>query len=275
MSFASRTVPRRLGLPALAALLVVLAVAPGASRAAAQEARTWGAPALTNPLTVTVQNGRSKLNLLEGRDYRLVMPRPVTDAGGVVVVGGRNVVLDGGRIDVPSAPASSDPMERRGLYLKGQTGTVYVASVAIGGATLAEGIDLDQRRGATVVLQDIDVATVHGSYSGHHADVLQTWAGPRRLLVDGLRGATEYQGLFLLPNQHFDGPTPELFDLRHVRIDGSRSTGYLVWGQRTPHVPTALTDVVLTPRSIGASRDSMIWPKPSTGDDTWRGAVVR
>lgn len=108
-----------------------------------------------------------------------------------------------------------------------------VEGLHISGADLAEGIQLDQRRGAIVQLQNIRVDTVHGTQQGHHADVLQTWAGPRQLRVDGLTGSTGYQGMMLNPRDGAFGgkqrPRPELFDFRRVDISGNDKSGYLVW----------------------------------------------
>ena len=118
------------------------------------------------------------------------------------------------------------------MYLKGQSGTVFVEGVRFESSTvgtLTEGVDLDQRLGAVVVLQNIALARLTGSYATNHADGVQTWAGPRKLLIDGLLIDTGYQGMFLLPNQHFTGPKPELFDFRNVSIMGETSSAYLIW----------------------------------------------
>src|SRR5207237_7875490 len=106
-----------------------------------------------------------------------------------------------------------------GLALKNQSGTIWIRNLRISGRQLMEGIDLDERQPhSTVVLRNVLIDRVHGSQGTNHADLLQTWAGPSRLLVDGFTGATDYQGFFLLPNQLFDGPPPVLFDFRHVNI---------------------------------------------------------
>lgn len=201
---------------------------------AAVDRLSWSPPALTDPTTITVTASETKLDLDPGRDYVLRLPAgPLQVDRGLRIEGGRNVVLIGGEIVVPTEAEAPDTGDRTGLLLKNQTGTIFVEGLKISGADLAEGIDLDQAKGATVVLQNIEVGLVHGSREGHHADVLQAWAGPARLRVDGLKGATQYQGLFLLPQQFID-PPPMEFDLRRVIITGdtsgpSGSASYLLW----------------------------------------------
>jgi hypothetical protein len=187
---------------------------------------TWAPPELKSPRTIHLSPTQKSVKLDSEQDYILELPdTPLTAVGGITVEGGDDVVMIGGEI---STVAKSDGAAR-GLYLKDQTGTVHIEGLRLSGAHPTEGINLNQHRGATVQLQNILVETVHGSYSGHHADVLQTWAGPARLRVDRLEGWTTYQGFFLAPFQ-FGTVTPESFDLRNVvlRDVGNRSA-YLLW----------------------------------------------
>lgn len=235
---------------------------------------TWAPPALTDPTTVPVSASSTVLTLDPARDYVVAMPAsPVVAVGGVRIVGGRNVVLIGGEIAVPAgAPATNHG--NRGLYLTGQTGTVHVEGLRITGAGLGEGINLDQRLGAVVQLQNVVVDTVHGSASGHHADVLQTWAGPRILRIDGLRGTTEYQGLMLLPMQFGTQPQPELFDLRRVDIRGEASSAYLIWRDSLPW-PLSLSGVWLSPRRPTLPTSEFLWPKGTgTGTAAWPSVTI-
>jgi hypothetical protein len=236
----------------------------------------WTPPLMQSPIRLTLRSGASQLNLDPARDYVLTMPAPVTSPGGVVIVGGHNVALVGGHITVPDRVRQPDEHARRGLYLMGQTGYVLVADLTIDGADLAEGIDLNQRLGATVILQHIRVATVHGSQTTNHADVLQTWAGPRQLLVDDLVGSTDYQGFFLTPNQLFAGPPPERVELRHVRLTGTNRSAYLLWATKGHTWPLYTEDVVVSPNPTRAvtARDAFLWPKPSSGDTTWNGVTA-
>lgn len=239
---------------------------------------SWAPPALTSPTTVHVTNSSAKLSLDPARDYVVALPStPLTAKGGLQVKGGRNVVVIGGEIRAPRATEAS-ATDRRGLLLAGQTGTVHVEGVRITGDDLAEGIQLDQRLGAAVQIQNVRVETVHGTEATNHADVLQTWAGPRRLLVDRLTGSTGYQGFMLNPNDGAFGgttrPKPELFDFRRVDLTGNSDSAYLVWLSKGTSAVQRLSvsDVWLSPAAGRTSRDSHIWPKPSTGDRSWDGA---
>jgi hypothetical protein len=226
------------------------------------------------------------LSLDPNRDYRVVMPsEPLAGAGGLVIEGGRNVVLIGGEISIPwqGTPWSGTKIAqgfwggvtfmdaRRGLYLKNQTGTVHVEGLLIRGDDLAEGIDLDQRRGATVQFQNIRVeglrARDQAGFSDIHPDVIQTWAGPAELRVDRLSGDTDYQGFFFIPNQFGAQPPPRLFDLRRVDLVGRPTARHLLWQGGT--FPIALRDVRI---GLGVYGDvaSSVWPH---GASVWSGVT--
>ena len=255
----------------VAAALAAVGSAPAPAAAADATALTWAPPELTNPVEVRVTATNHRLRLQAGRDYVVRMPaEPLEVLGGLTISGGDDVVLVGGEIRVPDGATSTDA---RGLYLKDQTGTVHVEGLRIAGRDLAEGINLDQRLGAVVQLQNVRVETVHGTRAGHHADVLQTWAGPRVLRVDGLTGSTTYQGLFLLPLQMGTQPAPDVVDLRRVDLEGTPESGYLLW-RDTLGWPLRLQDVWVSPRDP-ASRDSFLWPKGSgAGTEVWPEVLV-
>jgi hypothetical protein len=230
------------------------ASAPSASRPA------WPAPALHHPQVIQLTPGHTKLALNLHQEYVLKLPRgrPLVAPQGLSIWGGHNVVLIGGTVYVPGQSGAAS--------LAAQTGTIHVEGVRFTGPRLMEGIDLSEPRGATVELENLYIATVHGSYTTNHADLIQSWAGPRRLLIDGLMGATQYQGFFLLPNQQFTGPAPQLFDLRNVYIN-DRQGAYALWLQTTPRVPLRTSGVYVTPNPTRSWRGWWVWPKP--GDATW------
>ena len=227
---------------------------------------SWRPPLLTAPETIHVSETNRDLRLDPTKDYVVQMPsQPLTGAGGLKIGGGRNVVLIGGEISLPAGVGSGHA--GRGLYLKGQTGTIHVEGLLITGAGLNEGINLDQQLGAVVQLQNVRVDTVHGSSSGDHADVLQTWAGPRQLRVDGLTGSTTYQGLFLLPRQSGAQAQPEMMDLRRVDLTGSPESAYLMWRDDLSW-PLHVSDVWVAPRDP-SYRGGFLWPKSGAGTTAW------
>jgi hypothetical protein len=207
-------------------------VTPSLAGIAEASRLSWAPPALERPATIHADETDGAITLDPDRDYLIVMPdRPISFVGGLRIVGGRNVVLVGGEVVAPSENAAPDPRSRRGLLLKNQTGTVHVEGLRISGDDLSEGINLDQSLGATVQLENISVTTVHGTRESNHADVLQTWAGPSKLRIDGLQGSTVYQGLFLLPKQFVDAE-PVSFDLRRIVLTSAGkdgTAGYLLW----------------------------------------------
>jgi hypothetical protein len=224
---------------------------------------SWAPPVLIDPLTVTVTAQQRSLKLRPDRDYRVVLPQQATDlGGGVTITGGHHVVVVGGTISVPDRSQVPDAKQRRGLYLKDQTGTVHVEGVRLTG-DLSDGINLDERRGAVVQLENVQVDRVHGSRDGHHADVVQTWAGPRELLVDGLRATTEYQGLFLLPTQQWPaGPDPQHVVVRRSVITMAAGAAYAVW---LPEIDPPWWDAAgLTVRRSPGDDRVLVWPKGST-----------
>jgi hypothetical protein len=236
------------------------AAAPAPSTAAAPARLAWPVPALHDPQTIELTPGHTKLVLNLHRDYVLKLPHghPLNAPQGLSIWGGHNVVLVGGTIHVPDKSGAAQ--------LQAQTGTIHIEGVRFSGPRLMEGIDLNEPRGATVELENIYIDKVHGSYTTNHADLIQSWAGPQRLLVDGLMGSTGYQGFFLLPNQLVKGPAPQLFDLRNVYINDSAGA-YALWLQTKPHVPLRTSGVYVTPNSKRTWRGWWLWPKP--GDATW------
>jgi hypothetical protein len=221
----------------------------------------WPVPRLHHPKTIEITTASTGLKLDPHTDYVLRLPvgHALRAPLGLRIVGGHNVVIIGGQVHVPGA--------QRALELVDQTGIVHIQDVAFTGAHLIEGIDLGEPDGATVELEDISMAEVHGSHSTDHADLVQTWAGPNRLLINGFVGSTDYQGFFLLPNQLYKGPPPSLFDLRNVVIN-DRSGSYALW--REPGFPLRVQNVVVEPNPAHRERNYWLWPEPSSGNRSWR-----
>jgi hypothetical protein len=176
---------------------------------------------------------------------------------GPIIAGGRNVVLEDCDIEI-TGPYG-------GMVIEDVAREFWLHDVHVGGRRLTQGIDL-QDPGATVVMRDVLIDKVHGGYHTNHAELIQTWAGPSRLLIDGFVGSTTYQGFFLLPNQWYNGSPPRVFDFRHVYIDDSRGA-YALW--RGGHWPLHLQDVYVKPNPARTWRGWWLWPQPSSGDRSW------
>jgi hypothetical protein len=221
----------------------------------------WAPPPLSHPKTIEISASNRELRLDDKTDYRLVLPStPVTLTGGLTVTGGHNVVLIGGTIQVPPVKDAAQPQKRRGVFLKDQTGVIHIEGLRLSGP-LSEGFDLDERQGGIVQIENVQVDMVYGTRATNHADVIQTWAGPAQLRVDGLRASSEYQGLFLLPNQHWEtGPQPTSFDFRRSIITMGESSGYGLW---TPSSPAWLHADGLTIVDANTDRGRVLWPASS------------
>jgi hypothetical protein len=217
----------------------------------------WAEPSLASPTTLTITNQNRNLVLDQRKDYILECPvGSVRLTWALVVWGGHNVVFQNCHIDVTIPNWAG--------AFKDQTGTLWIHDVHFGGRHLHGGVQL-QEPGATVVMRDVLFDRVYGSYTTDHAECVQTWAGPRRLLVDGLTCPTSYQGLFLLPNQFDSGSAPRMFDLRHVDIDDSRGA-YALWLGDVKGGMSAmrlhLQDIYVTPNPARVWRGWWLWPQP-------------
>ena len=228
-------------------------------------------PALTAPTTFTMSSGTSYVNLDPARDYVIAIKPGTVFTRPLSIVGGRNVVFENAVMQY-APPVGAEPgWIVRGLYLVDQTGVMWVDNLQIRGP-LSEGIDLSQKKGAAVVLRNIAVDPVYGSQATNHADVLQTWAGPGRLVVDGLTGTSNFQGVFLQPADTWDGPDPEFIVLRNIHIDVS--TGIYAFSSYAEGAyPIVADDITVKYNPLRPSRDQWLWPKPSTGDTTWANVV--
>jgi hypothetical protein len=204
------------------------------------------------------------------KDYVLVLPstRPLVNTHGLTISGGRNIVIIGGTVDVREGVGTV----RRGMYLKDVTpnGTTYIEGVRFTSSTvgsLTEGIDL-AAAGAKVVLQNITFdGSMQGSQATNHADIIQAWAGPRVLQVDGLSATTQYQGLFLLPNQHNTAPVAD-WSLNRMSLSGAR-VGYLLWRDNGSYA-IRTSDVYLSGSQIA---NGGLWPSPGAWPGVTFGAA--
>jgi hypothetical protein len=180
-----------------------LEVAPSTlQRTTSSNALTWAPPSLTTPTTVSIQDSGQAAPSLPGqnpnyptvvsldstKDYILRIGHRVGD-GGLVIHGGRNIVIIGGRI----TPNTTGSWQGRGLTLKNQTGTVHIEGVLIGPAV--DGIIISAPQ-AIVQIQNvrINVSALNHDWSLAHPDVIQTWSGPKEVRMDRLTASSDYQG---------------------------------------------------------------------------------
>ncbi|WP_445148138.1 hypothetical protein [Baekduia sp. Peel2402] len=213
----------------------------------------WAPPVLSAPTTVNVAQGDQTLSLDTTKDYVINVGN---HAGGLVLYGGRNVKIVGGRIALPSSSHSAV-----GLGIRNATGVVHVEGVWFDGASGHEfdAVQIIAPR-ATVQLENIRAIGLRGSYNTNHTDVIQPWGGVAKLRVDRLTATTNYQGIFNQPDQGAIGPV----DLRHVDMAydnvGAKTGGYLLWlTNGCAAATTTLSEVYVKGRS-GSTLGSTVWP---------------
>jgi len=226
----------------------------------------WERPALVHPQTIMISSANHDLKLSQSQDYVLrCQPGTVALDSRLVVWGGHDVEFEDCHLHVTQPDWAA--------YLQRQTGTLWVHDVYFGGSHLTGGIQM-QEPGATVVMRDVLFDRVYGSYKTNHAELLQTWCGPTRLLIDGLTGSTTYQGLFMLPNQWCSTPI-SVFDLRHINIDDSQGAVALWLGDVNGGMSAMrlnLRDVYVEPNSGRKWRGWWLWPQPPAG--TWSPVIA-
>ena len=250
---------------------VVDPLAARATDAVVQADKLLVRPVLTAPTTITMSSGTSYVTMDPTRDYIIKIKAGTVFPRSVTLTGGRNVVFEDAVMQY-APPVGAEPgWLARGLYLVDQTGVMWVSNLQIRGP-LSEGIDLSQKKNASVVLRNIAVDPVYGSQTGHHADVLQTWAGPGRLVVDGLTGTSNFQGIFLQPADTWDGPDPDFIVLRNISLDTSQGI-YALSSYAHGAYPIVASGISVKYNPARPSRDQWLWPKPSTGDTTWADVV--
>jgi hypothetical protein len=242
----------------------------------------WAPPALTDPIEITLADGYTETSLDPARDYVVRLPQHVK-RGGITLAGGHDVVLVGGHVTVPAGapPGRENDKLRRGLYIKGATGTVHVEGVLFDADPGIEWDAIDiNAPAAAVQLEDIRVDGVRGSFGGFHGDVVQPWGGVRSLRIDRLSASSNYQGLMIPIDK---GPIGAAH-VSHVDLHGLASsapgTAHLLWltsGSRTcDSYPVGLGNVWVQPPAGVLVRRS-VWPQPrrpgECGARTRRGHV--
>ena len=222
----------------------------------------WPRPALDDPTTVELDTGYTLTDLDPEEDYIVKLPS-TKKVGATVLVGGHDILIVGGAITIPKGTSSD--AERRGIYIKGATGTVHVEGVLIDGSGGAEfdGVAIAAPE-ATVQLQNMRIVGVRGGYDTFHGDVVQPWGGVKDLRIDHLTGTSDYQGLTVMEELGPIGST----EISNVDITTTESPmprhlagGYMLWltTDNCDSYPVHLSEVYITPRP-GRTLGTSVWP---------------
>jgi len=151
----------------------------------------------------TIPSSGGTITIPGGIDALLLAPNVVT--GPITIKGGRHRVLIGARLGGrKTQPTGSYDATHRGIRLADgdDAGVDHIEGVyAEAGTYLSDFVQVAIRTNnrRVVQIQNCRVdATVHGSQTGVHADVIQCWGGPSTLRVHGLTAKRiGYQGAYL------------------------------------------------------------------------------
>lgn len=222
----------------------------------------WTSPQLDDPTTVSLDAGPTYTLLDRGNDYIIDLPDEVK-VGHTMIEGGRNIVIRGGHVTVPSDGRTD--AERRGIYIKNATGTVHIEGIAIDGLESRgfDGISISAPE-AIVQIVNVRVTGITGRFDGFHGDVVQPFGGVRELRIDHLSGTSNYQGLYLTETSGAIGSA----DIRNVNLSYEANrydeTTYLLWLPVNPSscetYPVVLKNVYMSPRPGQQVAGFAVWP---------------
>src|SRR5690606_33845333 len=122
----------------------------------------------------------------------------------IAIVGGHNVVIIGGHIEIPMQSGSPPSISsRRGLLIRDVTGTIHIEGLLLNGVDLSEAIQIDSQD-AIIQLQNIRAEDVHArdqvGFTDNHSDCVQPYGGYAVLRVYNFTCRTDYQGFYLAPD---------------------------------------------------------------------------
>lgn len=238
-------------------------VPAGEAAASDPDLLSWEPPVLERARVIrwSASDG-SHIRLETDRDYLVVLPNRALEQG-IVLDGGRNVVMVGGEVRIPHQGDEPTISARRGLAIVRSTGVVHVEGLLLHGEDISEGVQISAPD-AIVQLQNVAVLGLRArdqqGFRDNHPDVIQTYGNVGELRVDRLTGSTDYQGLFLSADRNGPGHGP--VDLRRVNITGAPTARYLLWvGVDEDSADVRLEDVWLgvPGRRYGALGRS-VWP---------------
>lgn len=231
-------------------VLAALLLQAGPAFGNAVQPSAWDEPTMTSAVTIDLSKvaatqPNDSWAISQAQDVKFVCSsNPVVMPHDLSIWGGDHVTLegcdlqntDGGRAVYPHNTGSE-------LYLHDDS-----FQSAPGALDQTEGIDLQEPGSVTVVMRDVLIGSsaqpLQGSFGTNHADCEQAWSGPQRLLEDGVTCYSQYQGFFLLPNQHDPTTSETVWDFRHVNLHLSPGGYAFTFGTNGPqHVDLSVDHV--------------------------------
>lgn len=202
---------------------------------------------LTAPVTIKLkQNEDAVINLPKDRVL------PITGLG---IVRGRHIRIIGGHL---KAVAPADKSLRALLRFAGQSGSVFVEGVVLDADNQygLDGLDVGSVKDGPHNVADVYVQNciIRGTYStteGLHADAFQYYGDTGWTRMDRVSITSQYQGLFLDPQNDIGGIDLRRVDLRYA--DPANGQGYIFFLRtetgRDRHPPVSLQDVYAQERT--------------------------
>ena len=199
----------------------------------------WAPPALANPTTIDVTNQNREFYLDNNNDYIVKLPStPLTAEGGLVLIGGHNVVIVGGEIRNDSPISGGQGVDMAyGIALYRQTGTVHIEGVWIHGAGIGQTILIahtDQTSANSVIqVENSRLESLH-PVGTVHTDTIQSYGGPGQLRLYNDTLISNGVTLQTQPCDVGNGPTPHNWDYRRLNLVHQTADAYALWKNCTP-----------------------------------------
>ncbi len=222
----------------------------------------WAPPELDNPTVINVKvSGNHNINLDGDKDYILNMPdSPVTEA--LAIVGGRNVVMIGGEIDIPNQGKNATRSSRTGIKIKNSKGIIHIEGILIYGEDLSEGIQISAPN-AIIQIQNVRIEDIHAhdqvNFTDNHPDLIQPYGNVTELRIDHFTGSTDYQGFMLKAD--YNGALGTV-KISNANIIGRPTARYLIWFSNVPTAGDVTFENVYLdlPSGSHGSIGNAVWP---------------
>ncbi len=213
----------------------------------------WKPPVLEDPITLTPSTPNSFFpgELEDGQDY-IINLNSISDGEkvkrtrAIQIRGGRNIVIIGGHTTLGNSAAETAAISiTRGNNTSTEKRIVHIEGVLIEGGVLnADGETPIYHDGIVVSdpyvdlrVQNCRIVGIRGKLNDIHADIIQAQStdipGARAaaaIRVDKLTGTTNYQGMYLVPDDE-RGAGPALIDMHRVNLSywGPPEEGFVTY----------------------------------------------
>lgn len=225
----------------------------------------WAFPTMTDPVIVDLSKtgGQTTWNFSATQDV-IVIGSDTPRTSQLKIDGGRNVVVLGGEY----APVGDSKSAT--IQIQNVTKAIHIEGVHIDSKNASQdGIAVSGAGSSqpSVTVQNSVITNIHGTQSGTHADVFQTWGPVGDMRFYNITGDTSYQGFFIAP-QYSPGHKSADFENVNISYNGGSGYTYQYWfldgNNQTPY-PVTLKNVYATERAGQSAESASVWPKEGMG----------